>query len=236
MWDKFVQDANNCRQILSHRMQSDGPRTESGPHVYLIWSMLFFSLNYLPIWKGRRIHIKLWSSFFSPWEKRLKTKAMATLGLQSQMWQQLAGVEVQIPITAYFPTIVPALPIFTLRLKIASVCHSSSRIVFFLRVCLSHLFILSVWALYTTTVLNYPTDVVRFPSFWLRVRAQVFWFVALLLWFQINWLIVVVSPKPLYTCGHWRGGSGLSQRTGWVKESVISVTVDIDRVSQLTAS
>ena len=26
----------NCRQMLSHRMQSDGPRTKSGPHMYFI--------------------------------------------------------------------------------------------------------------------------------------------------------------------------------------------------------
>ena len=231
MCDKFVQDANDCHQILSHRMQNNGPRTKSGSHMYLIWSMLFFFIELSANMERQENSHKTLVFFFFPLRKKIKTKAIATLALQSQMWQQLAGVEVQIPMTAYFPPTVPALPIFTLRLKIVSVCHSSSCIVFFLIVCLSHLFILSVWALYTTTVLNYPTDVVRFPSFWLRVNTQVFWFVALLLWFQINWLIVVVSPKPLYTCGHWRGGSGISQRTSWVKESVISVTVDIERVS-----
>lgn len=109
MCDKFVQDANDCHQMLSHRMQSDGPRTKSGPHMYFICA--FFLLNYLPIWKGRRIHLKLWFLLF-PLGKKIKTKAVAALGLQSQTWQHLTGF-VQIPMTACFPSIVPALPVST---------------------------------------------------------------------------------------------------------------------------
>ena len=146
-------------------MQSDGPRTKSGPHMYFISSMLFFLLNYLPILKGRRIHIKLWFLLFTL-GKKIKTRPAAALGLQSKTWQHLTGVDVQIPMTACFPTIVPARPVSTLRPKTVSVCHSPSPcIVFFLTACLSHMFILSNGNLYTTTVLNCPTNViVRFPS------------------------------------------------------------------------
>lgn len=142
MCDKFVQDANDCHQMLSHRMQSDGPRTKSGPHMYFILSVLFFKLNYLPIWKGRRIHIKLWFLLF-PLGKKIKTKAVAALGLQSQTWQHLTGVDVQIPVAACFPTIVPALPVSTLRLETVCLPFPISLIVFFLTACLSHMFILS---------------------------------------------------------------------------------------------
>lgn len=36
MCDQFVKDADDCRQTLSHRMQSDGPKMKSGPQMYFI--------------------------------------------------------------------------------------------------------------------------------------------------------------------------------------------------------
>lgn len=84
MCDQFCQDSNDCHQILSRRMQTDGLKTKSGPQMYFIWSTLFFfSIELVAnIESQENPHKTLFVCFF-PLEKQ--KRKIARVRLQSQM-------------------------------------------------------------------------------------------------------------------------------------------------------
>ena len=165
MCDKFVQDANDCHQMLSHRMQSDGPRTKSGPHMYFISSMLFFKLNYLPIWKGSRIHIKLWFLLF-PLGKKNKNKSCSSTGPTIPNMATFNWCGCSNSHGCLFPHYSPSPACFHYETEnsLFAIPHLPALFSFLQLACLTCLFYLMGY-LYTTNVLNCPTNViVRFPS------------------------------------------------------------------------
>lgn len=162
MCDKFVQDANDCHQMLSHRMQSDGPRTKSGPHMYFISSVLFFFIELSANMERQENSLKTLVSSFSPREKN-KNKSCSSSGptisnMATFNWFCTNSHD------CLFPLYCPSPACFHLDWNSFSLPFPIS-LHCFLTAYLSHMFILSNGNLCTTTVLNCPTNViVGFPS------------------------------------------------------------------------
>lgn len=150
-------------------------------HICLLFDLHYIFIELVANMERQENSYKTLVFFFSPFERKKKKKAkqnktIATLGLQSQMWQQLAGAEVPIPMTACFLSIVPAHfhtetgNTFNLPFPIS--------LPFFLTACLPHTFISSVWPCMQWRSEVAPQMLWDSHPFWGRVNTQGLWFVA----------------------------------------------------------
>lgn len=118
-------------------------KDKSWPHIYFISSVLFFFIELSANMERQENSLKTLVSSFPLGKKKIKTKAVAALGLQSQTWQHLTGF-VQIPMTACFPSIVPSPACFHLDWNSFSLPFPIS-LHCFLTAYLSHMFIFIQW-------------------------------------------------------------------------------------------